>query len=104
MDGLRHMIDLHLVGAGEIADGASDLEHPVIGPRRQPQPRNRLSEERLGSGLAPAPAPHLARRHLRVGAHAGQPAKPVRWRARAAATRARTTALASPATPPARSP
>src|SRR6266436_8028592 len=46
---LAHVLRLKVRRPLEVGDGASDLENPVIGPRRQREPRDRRAEQRVGT-------------------------------------------------------
>ena len=41
LDRFRHVRNLQWLDAGEVGDGAGNLEHPMIGTRGEPQPGNR---------------------------------------------------------------
>src|SRR6267154_759748 len=49
LNGLAHMLRLEVRSSLEVSDGAGDLENPVIGPRRQREPRDRRAQQRVGA-------------------------------------------------------
>ena len=66
LDGFGRMRGADRVLAGEIRDGARELEHAVIGAGRQVEPRDGLLEKRLGGILGGAIFFQLARAELAV--------------------------------------
>src|SRR5229473_8589194 len=77
---LAHMLRLKVRRSLEVSDGAGDLENPVIGPRRQREPRDRRAQQRVGAVRYATERADVARRHVRVGVHAGAVGKPVALR------------------------
>ena len=101
---LRDVRGLRRLAALEIGDGARDLEHAMIGPRRQRELRHRGRMITLRVGREPAEAPHIARAHVRVGTHALPALEPVALnRPRSLHPRARSR-RSSPAAPARRGP
>src|SRR5574340_1535919 len=52
---LGHVGGADVRAAGQIGDGARDLQHPVVGARRQPESRSRLFQQLGAGGVGRAP-------------------------------------------------
>ena len=89
-DRLGHVACGDRLHAREVGDRARELEHAMVGARREPQPGDRLLEQRLPGGSAR----QWRSTSFVPSSTLGLPCR-ASWRARAAATRSRTTALPS---------
>src|SRR6266404_5534568 len=64
---LAHMLRLKVRRSLEVSDGAGDLENPMIGPRRQREPRDRRAQQRVGAVRYATERADVARGHVRIG-------------------------------------
>src|SRR4029079_16517500 len=77
LNGLAHVAGRQLIGAGEVSDRASDLEHPVVCPCREAQARNGLAEQPLDWLRQRTVAPQVTGSHVRVGMQPGPVVEPL---------------------------
>src|SRR5262249_48085527 len=65
--GFGHVLGRHILGAGDVGDGASHLQYPVIGAGRETELFHGPFQELLACRIRLAVLVHLARAHARVG-------------------------------------
>src|SRR2546430_2350707 len=66
LDRLAHVLRLELGRAAQVRDRPRDLENPVVRPRREREPGDRGTEQRVGALRHAAERPDVACRHVRV--------------------------------------